>query len=275
MIRPVDAPVSQAFGENPTKHLSWDSWLIQTFGNYQPDGHSGQDYACDVGAPIKAVTSGTVRHIGWMSGSYAENPWWIMPLFAGYVVVIDHGAFIGIYGHCKDGSGRVAKGQRVNEGQVIALSGNTGASTGPHLHFEILPDQYVLNSAMYGRINPETLFAGTVTPHSAPTQIKDWFDMATEDQLRKVIREENPWGYKNPALEKDDAYALLRATRTYVVKNNAELAAVKSIVSQLAAKQGVEIDYGKIDAIVAQRIKEADLLKVGDVVSVDVNVQGK
>ncbi|MFP3480788.1 M23 family metallopeptidase, partial [Burkholderia sp. SIMBA_057] len=79
---------------------------------------------------------------------------WVAPGFAGYCAVIDHDSFIGIYGHCKDGSAKVTKGARVREGQVFILSGNTGGSTGPHLHFEILPDGYVLNSRFYGRVNP-------------------------------------------------------------------------------------------------------------------------
>ena len=163
MIRPVAAEISQRFGDNPTRNLPASSWLIQTFGNYQPDGHTGEDYACPVGTPVRAVTSGTVLHIGWMGGTYDQNPWWIQPSFAGYHAVIDHGSFIGIYGHCSDGSAKVAKGDPVAEGQVFILSGNTGGSTGPHLHFEILPDKYVLNSTFYGRIDPEPLFAGSLS----------------------------------------------------------------------------------------------------------------
>lgn len=170
MIRPVAAPISQGFGANPTRNLPADSWLIQTFGNYQPDGHTGQDYACDIGTPVRAVTSGTVLHIGWMGGTYADNPWWVQPGFAGYCAVIDHGSFVGIYGHCKPDSARVSRGARVAEGQVFILSGNSGGSTGPHLHFEILPDKWVLNSKFYGRIDPEPLFAGTIQTQSAPQE---------------------------------------------------------------------------------------------------------
>ena len=179
MIRPVDAEISQRFGDNPTRFLPASSWLIQTFGNYQPDGHTGEDYACPVGSPVRAVADGVVLHIGWMGGTYADNPWWIQPSFAGYHAVIDHGSFIGIYGHCSDGSAKVSKGARVSEGQVFILSGNTGGSTGPHLHFEVLPDQYVLNSTFYGRIDPEPLFAsslsyaGTVTTQSTITPLED------------------------------------------------------------------------------------------------------
>ena len=167
MIRPVPYAPTQLYGANPTRYLPWDSWLIQTFGNYQPDGHTGEDYPCPAGTPVKAVTSGIVRHVGYFNGSYADNPWWIAPGFAGFTYVVDHGWFVGIYGHCMDGAASVSAGQRVTEGQVLGLSGNTGASTGPHLHFEVLPDGYILQSVMYGRINPNSLFIGSITPQSA------------------------------------------------------------------------------------------------------------
>ena len=182
MIRPVAAEISQRFGDNPTRNLPASSWLIQTFGNYQPDGHTGEDYACPVGTPVRAVTSGKVLHIGWMGGTYDQNPWWIQPSFAGYHAVIDHGSFIGIYGHCSDGSAKVAKGDRVAEGQVFILSGNTGGSTGPHLHFEILPDRYVLNSTFYGRIDPEPLFTGSMSYASESITPVQEDDMATVPQ---------------------------------------------------------------------------------------------
>jgi len=171
MRHPVDYAPSQDFGDNPTSTLPASHWIIQQFGNYQPDGHTGTDYPCPVGTPVRAAADGTVLHIGRLSGTYADNPWWIAPGFAGYTYVVDHGSFIGIYGHCQDGGARVRQGQQVIEGQVLGLSGNTGASTGPHLHFEVLPDGYVLNSYMYGRINPARLFGagsiatqGTITP---------------------------------------------------------------------------------------------------------------
>jgi murein DD-endopeptidase MepM/ murein hydrolase activator NlpD len=183
MIRPVDAEISQRYGDNPTKYLPADHWLIKQFGNYQPDGHSGEDYACKAGTPVRAVTDGTVLHIGWMGGTYADNPWWIMPSFAGYVAVIDHGSFIGIYGHCKDGSAKVSKGDRVTEGQVFVLSGNTGASTGDHLHFEILPDRYVLQSTMYGRTDPEALFSSSLSYASESIKILPEDDVSAQEVM--------------------------------------------------------------------------------------------
>jgi murein DD-endopeptidase MepM/ murein hydrolase activator NlpD len=173
MRRPVDAPLTQDFGDGATAGVVANSspnsgmgYYVWLYGNYQPDGHTGQDYGANAGSPVYAVTSGTVLHVGWLSGSYASNPWWILPTFAGYCYVIDHGSFIGIYGHCKDGAARVSVGQRVSEGQVIGLSGSTGASVAAHLHFEILPDGYVLNSRYYGRIDPEALFASNTIDYA-------------------------------------------------------------------------------------------------------------
>ena len=152
---PVDAPVSQAFGSNPTNNIrpgSVDYWIIQMFGNYQPNGHTGIDFPVRAGTPVGAAASGTILHEGWMGGTYADNPWWIAPDFAGICVVIDHGAFIGIYGHMSSTSVNV--GDYVTEGEVIGLSGNTGGSTGDHLHFEVLPDGWDFNNGMFGRVNP-------------------------------------------------------------------------------------------------------------------------
>lgn len=170
MIHPVDFEPSQDFGDNPTSQLPADHWIIQQFGNYQPDGHTGVDYPCPIGTPIRAVTSGKVLHVGWYSGSYADNPYWIAPGFAGWCYVIDHGSFVGIYAHGQDNGARVKAGDRVTEGQVIGLSGNTGGSTGPHLHFEVLPDGWIVNSRMYGRINPATLFSAALAAQGSVTK---------------------------------------------------------------------------------------------------------
>ena len=222
MIHPVDDPIGQEFGANPTRNNP-----DPVFGNYQPDGHSGRDYKCWAGTPVRAVTSGTVLHIGRMPGTYADNPWWIQPAFAGYVAVIDHGSFIGIYGHCMDGSAKVRKGDRVAEGQVFVLSGNTGASTGDHLHFEILPDGYVLNSRMYGRINPASLFGGiqfqsgtTTTPiqeDDMPTPADLWNHPLDLDGQQFTAGDILVYARKNAADAKTQAEA---------AKFNAETAAI-------------------------------------------------
>jgi hypothetical protein len=256
MIRPVDIAPSQLFGENPTKNLPWNSWLIQTFGNYQPDGHSGEDYPCDIGTPVRAVAAGTVLHIGYMGGTYGDNPWWIAPGFAGYCAVIDHGSFIGIYGHCQDGSARVSKGQRVAEGQVFILSGNTGGSTGPHLHFEILPDGYILNSAFYGRINPASLFAGISPQGTTVTRLEE-DDMPWNDAFDRDVR----GSLQNITNEVRGLSDLNVDVRGDLANKGKQLAALTAATNQLAAllaeKQGLSVDDIKaaLTSAVAEGIK--------------------
>lgn len=85
--------------------------------------HKGVDWAVATGTPVYASNAGTVRVAGWVSGY-------------GYAVYLKHDDGRETrYGHCSKVLVKV--GQRVSQGERIALSGNTGRSTGPHLHFEI------------------------------------------------------------------------------------------------------------------------------------------
>jgi murein DD-endopeptidase MepM/ murein hydrolase activator NlpD len=85
--------------------------------------HEGIDLAVSNGTPVVASAAGTVIVAGWMGGY-------------GNLVVVDHGGGISTaYGH--NTSVTVGVGQQVAQGQLIAYSGNTGHSTGPHVHFEV------------------------------------------------------------------------------------------------------------------------------------------
>ncbi len=88
-----------------------------------PDFHGGLDFKGPVGAPIFAAASGKVSFVGWRSGY-------------GKIVEIDHGhGLLTRYAHM---SGfRTHVGKVVIPGELIGLIGNTGRSTGPHLHFEV------------------------------------------------------------------------------------------------------------------------------------------
>ncbi|HHD2772650.1 TPA: phage tail spike protein [Clostridium perfringens] len=95
------------------------------FGHY-PSGapHSGTDFGVPVGTPVRASKSGTVIKKAELDYSY------------GYHLFIDHGnGLVTIYAH--NSQLLVSEGQHVTAGQIIAKSGNTGNSTGPHCHWEL------------------------------------------------------------------------------------------------------------------------------------------
>ena len=87
--------------------------------------HKGVDMAISVGTPVVATGDGKVVFAGWQKGY-------------GNVVKIKHQRYITLYAHLS--KVKVEKNQEVKKGKVIALSGNTGHSTGPHLHYEVLTD---------------------------------------------------------------------------------------------------------------------------------------
>lgn len=85
--------------------------------------HTGIDIGLNVGSSVKAADGGVVTYSGY-SSSY------------GRYIIIDHGSnMTTLYAH--NSSLLVSKGDKVFQGQLIAYSGNTGNSTGPHLHFEV------------------------------------------------------------------------------------------------------------------------------------------
>ena len=93
--------------------------------------HAGLDFKGPVGAPIYAAAAGTVSFVGSQQGY-------------GNTVEIDHGNGLTTrYAHMSGFRARV--GQQVEAGQVIGLIGNTGRSTGPHLHFEVRINDRAVN----------------------------------------------------------------------------------------------------------------------------------
>ena len=97
--------------------------LTSPFGWRWGRMHEGIDLAVPTGTPVVAAAAGTVIVAGWLGGY-------------GNLVVVDHGnGFSTAYGH--NTSVAVGFGQSVAQGQLVAYSGNTGHSTGPHVHFEV------------------------------------------------------------------------------------------------------------------------------------------
>lgn len=97
--------------------------VTSRFGARWGRNHNGVDYGGKIGDPVKAADGGTVTYAGWYSGY-------------GNFIKISHGnGKETYYGHLS--AINVKNGQKVAQGEVIGKVGNTGNSTGPHLHFEI------------------------------------------------------------------------------------------------------------------------------------------
>jgi murein DD-endopeptidase MepM/ murein hydrolase activator NlpD len=104
----------------------------------RPWFHAGVDFAARRGSPLYAVMEGTVTFVGVSQGVRCRFPGAEEPRTnLGWVVVVQSGPYTIKYGHTIVGSERVQAGDRVLPGQVLALMGSTGCSTGPHLHFQV------------------------------------------------------------------------------------------------------------------------------------------
>lgn len=101
-------------------------YISSPFGMRWGQLHEGLDIAVNTGTPVYAAKSGRVTFSGW-NGGY------------GNTVDIDHGGGV-MTRYAHNHRLIVSNGQYVQQGQIIAYSGNTGNSTGPHLHFEIRQD---------------------------------------------------------------------------------------------------------------------------------------
>lgn len=110
-VFPADGPISSRFGRR--LHPIFHTWRM----------HTGVDIGAGYGAPVRAAAAGQVVVAGEISGY-------------GNAIVVDHGNGLAtLYGHLSRFG--VRQGQRVGAGDTIGAVGNTGNSTGPHLHFEV------------------------------------------------------------------------------------------------------------------------------------------
>lgn len=119
--------------------LSWpldNVYVTQLFGKtssskrlYSSGSHSGVDFRASVGTPVKAMADGTVLGFGDTDATCAGAS------FGKWVLIEYNNGLSSAYGHLS--LSKVEKGQKVSRGEIVAYSGNTGHTTGPHLHVTI------------------------------------------------------------------------------------------------------------------------------------------
>jgi len=98
-------------------------------------GHTGIDLGVAIGSEVKTLASGKIVHIGWNERVTEKG----VKEGYGRYVVIEHGdGYYSLYGHLQKDGVMYNIGKELSNGEVFALSGNTGGSTGPHLHLEII-----------------------------------------------------------------------------------------------------------------------------------------
>ena len=129
-LAPEHRRITQAFGANPADYAA-----------YGLAGHEGIDLGCPVGTPVCAAHGGQVAVL-WAPTSY------------GTYVQISNESVMTIYAHL---SRALRDGEMVEAGDLIGYSGNTGRSTGPHLHFGACPLLRDWGNGFKGWIDPEPL----------------------------------------------------------------------------------------------------------------------
>lgn len=135
---PADGRVTSSFGER------------QDPFNGEGAFHAGIDIGAPVGTPVRATADGQIMKAGWGTGYGRE-------------INIDHGHdLMTVYGHLS--SIVVVEGQRVNRGQVIGYVGQSGRSTGPHLHYEVRVHDVAVNPHKYLRMSYEQYAENSQSP---------------------------------------------------------------------------------------------------------------
>jgi murein DD-endopeptidase MepM/ murein hydrolase activator NlpD len=102
--------------------------------NFHP-GHNGLDFGVVVGTQARATMDGKVVSAGWNNQGY------------GNLVIVENGPYKTYYAHLSEIP--VQEGQTVKAGEVVGLTGNTGHSTGPHIHYEVRYNDKVIDPTSF------------------------------------------------------------------------------------------------------------------------------
>lgn len=139
LLHPIRGMFTQGFGVNPDDYKHWGY-----------PGHNGVDWGAPVDTNVVAAAEGLVSKIAFEDGG-----------FGNYLVLShENGSYFTYYAHLS--RALVKPGDKVERGQPVAKSGNTGYATGPHLHFGLkIPGE---NPAYKGYVDPLPYFAAVEGP---------------------------------------------------------------------------------------------------------------
>nr|MDQ3034209.1 peptidoglycan DD-metalloendopeptidase family protein [Myxococcota bacterium] len=133
----IASPIESPRVTSPVSNRRGTGWARHDCTPLTRANHRGTDFGVAVGTPVHAAAAGTViRSVtgcpanGSMSSTCGGG-------FGNHVIMVHDGGFGTLYAHLSPGGGQVRDGARVACGDVLGNSGNSGRSTGPHLHFEV------------------------------------------------------------------------------------------------------------------------------------------
>lgn len=174
-------------------------------------GHGAIDYGTPQGTPVVAPEDGVVEHAdwvwnlpdGWEARDYQIKPARGDTRTGGGIAVRLRNSIGSRWWHCHLSRTDLNTGDRVRKGQIIGYTGNTGSSTGPHLHLSLLPPQANWSNGYFGAIDPapfikmkyapitSAAWQGSATSGKGSASSKfdllEWLAMASQAEINKAL----------------------------------------------------------------------------------------
>jgi murein DD-endopeptidase MepM/ murein hydrolase activator NlpD len=205
---------SRQYLANPFGDMNWLPYVTSYYGyrihpiSGEKNYHKGVDIGLPAGTPIQSGQDGTVTFAGY-SGDYGN-----------VVVIEDDKGLVSKYAHCD--TLNVTVGQTVKAGDVIATVGNTGNSTGAHLHLEILKNGQYLNALYFADSGS---FSLTPTYGYAGTPMGDGTYAALIAEAERYLGFPYVWGGSSPSTSFDCSGYVSYVLRASGVKDVGRLGA--------------------------------------------------
>jgi len=185
-LAPEFRRITQYFGENPA--------FYRPFGL---NGHEGLDVAAPVGTPVTAMHAGIVTVLS-------------APASYGLYLQLWGDEVMTLYAHLSEA--KVAGGQVIAAGETIGLSGNTGRSTGPHLHFGVCPLPRDIGNGYKGWVNPLSCLEDMMTTETLAAAIRarfEWEEIVRLLEDAKALRAQAAECLAQAQLKEDRAFVRL------------------------------------------------------------------